>query len=99
MVGCLGFGSPGRSGFDDKIRVIRLENTPMSLLGGWGGIALVGRTVMAHAFAPLAHCVRSAGTQHDHVPGPGSGTGETDMQETGTVPVFMGMKFQPGKCH
>ena len=34
-----------------------------------------------------------------HVPGPGSGIGEIDMQETVTVPVFMGMKFQPGKCN
>ena len=34
-----------------------------------------------------------------HVPGPGSGVGEIDMQEIVTVPVLMEMKFQPGKCN
>lgn len=33
---CLGFGSPGRSGFGDKIRVIRIENPPNVSFWGLG---------------------------------------------------------------
>ena len=44
--------------------MIRIENPQMSLFGGWGWIALVGRTVMVQALAPLAHLIHSAGTQH-----------------------------------
>lgn len=71
----------------------------MSLLGvGDGSLWWEGQGWLRHSLPLLTLFIQRVLSIY-HVPGPGSGVGEIDMQEIVTVPVLMEMKFQPGKCN